>query len=49
MKAAMIQAIGFTLGMGSGNDISRSLGNRDQEAAVRAGDTETRPSQPCLL
>ena len=36
---AMIQAIGFTLGMGSGNYISRSLGNRDQEAAMRAGAT----------
>ena len=31
---SMIQAIGFTLGMGSGNHISRSLGNRDE---VRAG------------
>lgn len=30
---AMIQAIGFTLGMGSGNHISRSLGNRDEERA----------------
>lgn len=30
---AMIQAIGFTLGMGSGNNISRSLGNRDEERA----------------
>ena len=29
----MIQAIGFTLGMGSGNHISRSLGNRDEERA----------------
>lgn len=28
---SMIQAIGFTLGMGSGNHISRSLGNRDEE------------------
>lgn len=30
---AMIQAIGFTLGMGSGNNISRSLGNRDEDRA----------------
>ena len=30
---SMIQAIGFTLGMGSGNHISRSLGNRDEEGA----------------
>lgn len=30
---AMIQAIGFTLGMGSGNNISRALGNRDEKAA----------------
>ena len=33
---AMIQAIGFTLGMGSGNYISRSLGNRDEEIASRS-------------
>lgn len=32
---AMIQAIGFTLGMGSGNNISRSLGNREEERASR--------------
>ena len=30
---SMIQAIVFTLGMGSGNHISRSLGNRDEERA----------------
>lgn len=30
---SMIQAIGFTLGMGSGNHISRALGNRDEEQA----------------
>lgn len=30
---SMIQTIGFTLGMGSGNHISRSLGNRDEERA----------------
>lgn len=29
----MIQAIGFMIGMGSGNNISRSLGNRDEERA----------------
>ena len=32
---AMIQAIGFTLGMGSGNYISRMLGAREQEKARR--------------
>lgn len=36
---AMIQAIGFTLGMGSGNYISRSLGNRDEETAGRSAAT----------
>ena len=36
---AMIQAIGFTLGMGSGNYISRSLGNRDDETSGRAAST----------
>jgi len=30
---AMIQAIGFTLGMGSGNNISRALGDRQEERA----------------
>lgn len=30
---AMIQAVGFTLGMGSGNNISRSLGNREEDRA----------------
>lgn len=30
---AMIQAIGFTLGMGSGNNISRALGNQDEGKA----------------
>lgn len=34
---AMIQAIGFTLGMGSGNNISRRLGARDSEGASRYG------------
>lgn len=33
---AMIQAVGFTLGMGSGNYISRSLGNRDDDTASRS-------------
>lgn len=36
---AMIQAIGFTLGMGSGNYISRSLVNRDDETSGRAAST----------
>ncbi len=33
---AMIQAIGFTLGMGSGNYISRSLGRQDDQASGQA-------------
>lgn len=33
---AMIQAIGFTLGMGSGNVISRSLGAKNRERAQQA-------------
>ena len=36
---AMIQAIGFTLGMGAGNNISRRLGARDTEGASRLGST----------
>lgn len=36
---AMIQAIGFTLGMGSGNYISRSLGNRNTEEASKSAAT----------
>lgn len=36
---AMIQAIGFTLGMGSGNYISRSLGKRDDETSGKAAAT----------
>ena len=36
---AMIQAVGFTLGMGSGNYISRSLGSRDEETASRSAAT----------
>ncbi len=35
----MIQAVGFTLGMGSGNYISRSLGNKDSDEANKAGST----------
>ena len=35
----MIQAIGFTLGMGSGNFMSRMLGAREQEKAQRACST----------
>ena len=30
---AMIQAVGFTLGVGTGNNISRALGNREGERA----------------
>lgn len=36
---AMIQAVGFTLGMGGGNYISRTLGNRDDEKAERIAAT----------
>ena len=36
---AMIQAVGFTLGMGSGNYISRSLGSRDEETAAKSAAT----------
>lgn len=36
---AMIQAIGFCLGMGSGNFISRSLGNQNTEEAEKAAAT----------
>ena len=35
----MIQAIGFTFGMGSGNYISRSLGDQDGKEATRAAAT----------
>ena len=35
----MIQAIGFTFGMGSGNYISRSLGDQNGEEAGRAAAT----------
>ncbi len=36
---AMIQAVGFTLGMGGGNYISRTLGKRDDEMAERIAAT----------
>lgn len=36
---AMIQAIGFMLGMGSGNYISRSLGNKDHEESSKSAAT----------
>lgn len=36
---AMIQAVGFTLGMGGGNYISRSLGKRDEDTAERTAAT----------
>ena len=36
---AMIQAIGFTLGMGSGNYMSRMLGAKEQDRAQRACST----------
>ncbi len=34
---SIIQAIGFTFGMGSGNIISRLLGKRDRESADKVG------------
>lgn len=36
---AMIQAVGFTLGMGGGNYISRSLGNKNDDLADRTAAT----------
>ena len=36
---AMIQAIGFTLGMGSGNNISRLLGQKEKEKAAKVAAT----------
>lgn len=36
---AMIQALGFTLGMGGGNCISRTLGKREEELAERIAAT----------
>lgn len=36
---AMIQAVGFTLGMGAGNYISRSLGAKNEDIAVRTAAT----------
>lgn len=36
---AMIQAVGFTLGMGGGNYISRSLGKKDDDIADRTAAT----------
>ena len=36
---AMIQAVGFTLGMGAGNYISRSLGAKNEDVAVRTAAT----------
>lgn len=35
----MIQAIGFTLGMGAGSFVSRSLGRGEREEAQRAAST----------
>ena len=36
---AMIQAVGFTLGVGAGNYISRSLGAKNEDIAVRTAAT----------
>lgn len=35
----MIQAVGFTFGMGAGSFVSRSLGSGDKESALRAAST----------
>ena len=44
---AMIQAVGFTLGMGAGNYISRSLGAKNEDIAVRTAATAfLRPWEP---
>lgn len=46
---AMIQAIGFTLGMGSGNYMSRMLGAKEREKAQRAGSTAVYTALLCGL
>ncbi len=46
---AMIQAIGFTLGMGSGNYMSRMLGARQQDRAQRACSTSVYTAFACGL
>ena len=46
---AMIQAIGFTLGMGSGNYMSRMLGEKKQEKAQRACSTAVYTAFVCGL
>lgn len=46
---AMIQAIGFTLGMGSGNFMSRMLGEKKQEKAQRACSTAVYTAFACGL
>lgn len=46
---AMIQAIGFTLGMGSGNYMSRMLGEKKQEKAQRACSTAVYTAFACGL
>lgn len=46
---AMIQAIGFTLGMGSGNYMSRMLGARQQDRAQRACSTAVYTAFACGL
>lgn len=46
---AMIQAIGFTLGMGSGNYMSRMLGRREQDRAQRACSTSVYTAFACGL
>ena len=46
---AMIQAIGFTLGMGSGNYMSRMLGEKKQERAQRACSTAVYTAFACGL
>lgn len=46
---AMIQAIGFTLGMGSGNYMSRMLGAKEREKAQRACSTAVYTALLCGL
>lgn len=46
---AMIQAIGFTLGMGSGNFMSRMLGAKEKEKAQRACSTAVYTAFLCGL
>ncbi len=46
---AMIQAIGFTFGMGAGNNVSRLLGSRNEERAVRVASVGFFSAMACGL